>query len=162
MRLGLLSDSHGRVEITRRAVEALASRSCNLLIHLGDIGDEAVIDELIGHDARIVFGNCDWNIQGLTRHAECMGIKVEHPMGLVTIDGKRIAFTHGHLAHLVTQGLSQGVEYLLHGHTHELRDQRVGVTRIINPGALHRAARYTAAVLDPAEDSLEILEVSKR
>jgi predicted phosphodiesterase len=57
--------------------------------------------------------------------------------------------------------MTDGVDYLLHGHSHEVRDERVGRTRIINPGALCRAARYTAAILDPDADALEVLEVAK-
>jgi predicted phosphodiesterase len=59
------------------------------------------------------------------------------------------------------QALAEDVDYLLHGHTHELRDERVGATRIINPGALHRAPRYTAAILDPKADDLTIIEIPK-
>jgi len=161
MRIGILSDSHGRADTTRLAVKALQVRGVTLLLHLGDIGGEEVIDELVGCNARVVFGNCDWDIAGLTRHAQCMGLFVDHPMGLVEADGKRIAFTHGHLPQLMDQAIAQRVDYLLHGHTHELRDERMGRVRIINPGALCRASRYTAAVLDPAADVLEIVEVGK-
>jgi predicted phosphodiesterase len=59
------------------------------------------------------------------------------------------------------QALASGADYLLHGHTHVTRDERVGKTRLINPGALFRAARYTAAVLDPSSDDVELIEVSK-
>ena len=161
MPLGILSDSHGRAQATREAVRALAAREATLLLHLGDVCSEPVIDELIGHNARIVFGNCDWDIPSLTRHAESMGIAVDHPMGVVEVGGKRIAFTHGHLAHLMEQAMADGVDYVLHGHTHEVRDERVGGVRIINPGALFRASRYTAALLDPAADRLEIIDIAR-
>ena len=161
MLIGILSDSHGRVETTRAAVAALRERGAEMLPHLGDIGDDAVIDELIGHNARIVFGNCDWDIAGLTHYAGVVGVKVEHPMGIVTADGRRIAFTHGHLPQFMQQAMDQGVDYLFHGHTHELRDERVKGVRIINPGALCRATRYTAAVLDPAVDRLTIVEIAR-
>lgn len=161
MRIGLLSDSHGRADTTAKAVRALLDHGAELLLHLGDVGSEAVIDELVGHHARIVFGNCDDEIGSLTRYAGLMGVGVDHPMGGLEIAGKRIAFTHGHLQHLVDQALLDGVDYLFHGHSHELRDQRVGRTRIINPGALFRAPRYTAAVLDPARDALEIIDVAR-
>jgi predicted phosphodiesterase len=59
------------------------------------------------------------------------------------------------------QALRDGADYLLHGHTHELRDERIGRTRMINPGALFRAARYTAALLDPRADRLEILALPR-
>jgi predicted phosphodiesterase len=47
----------------------------------------------------------------------------------------------------------------VHGHTHERRDERRGGTRIVNPGALHRAPAFTVAVLVPSEDRLDFLEV---
>lgn len=161
MRLGLLSDSHGRVEPTRRAVQLLVQHGAELLIHLGDVGSRGVIDELVGHPVRVVFGNCD-DADDLGEYARCMDLNVDHPMGRLTIDGRRVAFTHGHLTGSMMEALGEHVDYLLHGHTHELCDQRRGVTRVINPGALHRAARYTAAVLDPGADSLEIIEIPRR
>lgn len=161
MLLGVLSDSHGRADATRAAVDALLRRGASTLIHLGDVCGENVLDELIGHNARIVFGNCDWEIHGLTRYAEVVGIHVDHPMGTLEIEGKTVAFTHGHRADLMEQALANGVDYLLHGHTHEVRDERIGRTRVINPGALHRAKRYTAALLDPVGDRLEIVDLGK-
>ena len=69
MVIGILSDSHGRVATTALAIKALREAGSDMLIHLGDFEREEVIDELVGHDARIVFGNCDWDIAGLTRYA---------------------------------------------------------------------------------------------
>jgi predicted phosphodiesterase len=97
----------------------------------------------------------------MTRYAEHLDIDVRHPMGEITIDGKRIAFTHGHLYECVKQALASGVDYLLFGHTLEVRDERIGRTRVINPGALHRAARYTAALLDPGADSLRVIDIAR-
>ena len=159
--IGVLSDSHGSADTTARAVDELLSRGAQTLIHLGDIETEAVIDELVGHNARIVFGNCDWNEQALRHYAELVGVRVDHPLGIVEIDGKRIAFTHGHLDRLMREAIDEGVDYLFYGHTHTVCDERCGKTRLINPGALFRAPRYTAAVLDPASDCLTIVDVSK-
>jgi putative phosphoesterase len=141
-------------------VRLLRDAVAELLLHLGDIGSEAVIDELVGHPARVVFGNCD-DERRLASYAELVGLRVDHPAGEIEADGKRIVFTHGHLEAPASQALSAGVDYLLHGHTHLLRDERVGRTRVINPGALHRAARYTAVRLDPAADRLEVVEVDR-
>jgi uncharacterized protein len=161
MRIGILSDSHGRAHTTRQAVAALLERGAELLLHLGDVGSEAVIDEFVGHNARLIFGNCDDDVRALTRYAEIMGLKVDHPLGQITIDGRTIAYTHGHLPYLLDQALAEGVDYVLHGHTHELRDEWVGRSRVINPGALFRASRYTAGLLDPARDALEIIDVPR-
>jgi len=161
MKIGVLSDSHGRAAMTALAISALRSAGAELLLHLGDLGSNEVIEELAGQDARIVLGNCDDPPEPLIRTARSLDIAVDHPMGWVTAAGKRIAYTHGHLEDLMAQALEAGVDYLLHGHSHELRDERIGRTRVINPGALFRAARYTAAVLDPAADELTIIDVAR-
>ena len=49
MPVGVLSDSHGHAETTARAVEALVAHGAEMLLHLGDIGSDEVIDELGGH-----------------------------------------------------------------------------------------------------------------
>ena len=158
-RIGLMSDSHGRVENTRQAVSMLLERGCTLLLHMGDLGSEQVVDELVGRNARIVLGNCDDATLG--RYAELVGVINDHPTGRTEIDGRMIAFTHGHIESAMRKALAADVDYLIHGHSHELRDERLGRTRIINPGALHRAARYTAAVLEPATGHLEILALPR-
>ena len=160
MRIGILSDSHGRAKITALAVSALLERGAELLIHLGDFETEQVIDELVGHECHIVFGNCDWDINGLTRYAEAMNVCVDHPLGRLKVDDKTIAYTHGHIGRIMDHALKDGVDYLLHGHTHEIRDDRLGSTRIINPGALFRASRYTVAILDPGVDALEFIDIT--
>lgn len=159
--LGIMSDSHGRAETTRRAVRALVDAGATALIHLGDLETEAVIDELVGHDARIVFGNCDWEWTALERYAGHVSVIVDRWAGRLTVGGRRVAFTHGHLREPMEEATADEVDFLLHGHTHELRDERVGATRVINPGALFRAARYTAAVLEPEQDRLRILDIGK-
>ena len=48
---------------------------------------------------------------------------------------------------------------VLHGHTHAVRDEVIGPTRVMNPGALHRATRRTAMILDPATGAAEWLDI---
>jgi len=158
--LGILSDSHGRTSITRQAVAALREGGANLLLHLGDVETEEVIDELAVMPARIVFGNCDWDAAALGRYARSLGIEVDHPAGRIEVDGRQVAFTHGHLQEWMESALQEQVDYLLHGHTHVVRDETVGSTRLINPGALFRARRYTAALLTPATGALRFVTIS--
>ncbi len=156
-----MSDSHGRADITRKAVAMLLERNCALLLHLGDLCSEQVVDELVMQPpchARIVLGNCDDDALG--RYAGHVGVINDHPAGRLEIGGRVVVFTHGHIESAMRAAIAEGADYLLHGHSHEVRDERIGRTRIINPGALHRAARYTAAVLDPGSDQLDVLVVS--
>ncbi|MFM8818911.1 MAG: metallophosphoesterase family protein [Phycisphaerales bacterium] len=157
--VGLLSDSHARWERTKRAIEALRARGATTFIHCGDVEDALVLDQLAGLDAHLVWGNCDWNRGTLERYARDLGIAVHGDAGELEIDGRRVAFTHGHEPVPMRDAVATGAAYLVHGHTHERRDERRGGTRIVNPGALHRAPTFTVAVLVPAEDRLEFLEV---
>ncbi|HMN96549.1 MAG TPA: YfcE family phosphodiesterase [Phycisphaerales bacterium] len=156
--IGLLSDSHGQVARARRAVEVLSGRGASLLLHVGDIGGEPVLEVLAGSGCRVVFGNCDDEVL-LARQAERLGIPVDHPVGKLELAGRRLVYSHGHLPHLLDAALREGVDYAIHGHTHALRDERIGATRVINPGALHRAPRYTVALLDVALDRLEVIDL---
>ena len=158
-RVGLLSDSHGRAERTERAVDALLAAGADMLVHAGDIETEQVLDCLAGHSAHIVWGNCDWDQAGLGRYAKDIGISVHGDAGEVEADGVRIAFTHGHLTAALRAAMASGAAYLVHGHTHERRDERVDGVRIINPGALHRAHPFTVALLTPRTGDLKTIEV---
>jgi len=114
-RLGLLSDTHGDSTATAAAVRLFVEAKVISLIHLGDVGTDAVLEELVAftggtggtgddggegdrpsRDVHLVFGNCD-NASSLGRHAERLGLRVHHPAGLIEIGGRRIGFTHGHL-----------------------------------------------------------------
>lgn len=168
-RIGLLSDSHGSVEVTRRAVDLLLAANVDVLLHLGDICGEGVIDQLAidGNAAgqpvqcRMVFGNCDWDEGGMTRYAEALDIIVDHPAGHLSLPEGELRYTHGHLGSESSRAISDGVRWLCYGHTHVRADDRRGGTRLINPGALHRAAQYTVAVLDSATDTLQFHHVPR-
>lgn len=156
--LGILSDSHAHADRTRRAIVALQARGATMFLHCGDVETDQVLDALAGLDAHVVFGNCD-RAGPLGRYAQRIGLQVHHPMGRLTIEGRRVAFTHGDDPALLQAAVAQGVEYLFHGHTHERSDRTVDATRVINPGALHRANPFTVALLRLPEDQLEWIPV---
>lgn len=165
-RIGLLSDSHGRSATTRRAVEMLTEHGAEMLLHLGDVGTVEVIDTLVVPGAtnaqqlpaRLVFGNTDWDRDSLERYAKELGVAVDDPVGKLTLsDSERtcsLVYCHGDDPLPMNQAIDEEVDYLCHGHTHRCTDSRQGTTRIINPGALFRADRYTVAILDTATDEL--------
>jgi putative phosphoesterase len=159
MRLGILSDSHGRADRVTAALELLDAHDAEQFIHLGDLGSIDVIAAMSGRAVRLVFGNCDWEEKELRNACAFHGLHVEHPIGRLQVDGKTVAYTHGHLPELMDVALAEGVDWLLHGHTHLVRDERIGRTRVINPGALQRARRYTVALLDTDSDALEVFEL---
>jgi len=161
-RLGILSDTHGDAARARRAIALLQARGATRFIHLGDVGCETVLDQLAGIHATIVFGNCD-DAARMRRYAEFLGIEVAHPAGIIEVKtggrATRVGITHGHILDEFDRLMEAEVDVLLHGHTHVARDEMVGPTRVMNPGALHRADRRTALILDLATGSAEWIDV---
>jgi len=157
--IGFISDSHGEWLRTRFAIQLLNNKQCDTIIHLGDVETHEVLDELAGNNVSLVFGNCDL-VSRLSEYAVTIGIDVQDPAGTVTVDGITIAFLHGHDFQQYQNFLDDDeINIIAHGHSHEIRDELVENTRCINPGALHRAPRYTVAVLNTKTEALEFLEV---
>ncbi len=157
--IGFLSDSHGEWLRTRQALKLLKNRGCETIIHLGDVETIEVLDELAGYPVTLVFGNCDY-VSHLLEYAVELGIDVKDPAGTIECDGLTIAFLHGHDIVTYHEFLENPkIDIIAHGHSHEIRDEIVKNTRCINPGALHRAPRYTVGVLQTNTKVLEFLEL---
>ena len=158
--IGLLSDSHGNVDITREAVNLLMDHDCDLLIHLGDVESRLVLDQLAGLPARVVFGNCD-DERDLAAYAQAIDLQVDHPAGILPLPGGRsLGFTHGHDSIALRSMIAKKPDFIAHGHSHAVRDEIFDGIRYLNPGALHRATRYTVGLLRPRTDVYEVLEVA--
>lgn len=154
MLIGILSDSHGRAMIVRRAVALFDRLGVEHIVHCGDVGGMEVFDELVGRPCTFVWGNTDVPDAGLLAYLATTGLSVPDEAPLrITLAGKRFAVFHGHEAGF-DRAAELEVDYVLHGHTHVPRDNRLGGKRIINPGALHRAKIKTVATLAPATDTL--------
>lgn len=160
MRIGILSDTHNQLDRTQRALKLLTSHGASTLIHCGDFVKASMLELLAGLPCYFVFGNNDSeSIPDLLSAAKNIGAQCLEWGGVVTIDGKRFAITHGHLKSEVRSLLALQPDYLLSGHSHRLSDYVSGPTRRINPGAMHRARQFTVALLDLPTDELRFLEV---
>jgi putative phosphoesterase len=160
MIVGILSDTHDRVDAMAAAMDLLRKGGAEFYVHCGDVGSERVLDHLAGVPSAFVFGNTDWDRAALQRYAQGLGVACHASLAELDLGGKRFAVTHGDDFRLKQRILSeQRHDYLLQGHTHVRMDQRVGRTRVINPGALHRARERTVALLDTETDRLTFLVV---
>jgi putative phosphoesterase len=160
MLLGILSDTHGKSDITHTAVRALLDRGAEYFVHCGDVGSTDVLDALAGHPAMFVFGNTDYNRAELEKYAGIIGVACGQTRGKLAFAGKTAVVTHGDDSRIVQRVLAdQQVDYLFLGHTHQQLDQREGKVRIINPGALYRANVKTVAILDTVKDELAFITV---
>lgn len=162
MLIGVLSDTHGRVDTTRLAVDLLQRRGAKHLIHCGDVGSTRILDLMVGIPSAFVWGNTDYDQQMLQGYAAAMGITCCGAIGRLTLESKVVSFLHGDDYRRMQAILSaQDCDYLLHGHSHVRGEHRVGRVHVVNPGALHRATIKSVALIDTATDAVEFLEVSE-
>lgn len=169
MLIGLMSDTHGYEDRARRAAAILLDQGVEHVFHCGDIGTEAVLVELaeilganrIPVDA--VLGNTDYQYQPLLQFpGRETGVTVHGYTFKTELDGKRIAVYHGHEPRIVPDMVRSGAfDFVFCGHTHVAEDRTEGDVRIINPGAVFRAAVPSVATLDTRTGELNILPLGK-
>ena len=122
--IGLISDTHGLV---RGEVHG-ALAGVELILHAGDVGGDAVLDELqLIAPVAAVYGNTD--APGDPR----LEAAIER-----TIGGVRIHVSHGHeLGSPTPQTLLEryAADVIVYGHTHRALVTQVGGRLVVNPGA---------------------------
>jgi putative phosphoesterase len=161
VKIAVLSDTHSRYQTVERALQLLEGRGVELILHCGDIEDADTV-ELFPDKTHFVFGNCDTERASLRRAVEGIGGTLHEPFGDLELDGVRIAFVHGDDQALFRRLLHGGrYDYLFYGHSHVADERRAGPTRVINPGALHRARPKTFVLLDLATATLESVTVAE-
>jgi putative phosphoesterase len=149
MKIAILSDTHNRHANVRLALAETTKRGVTTVLHCGDIEDAETVRLFEGLDAHFVFGNCDYDLDALRRAMTDIGATLHEHWGNLEMGGRKLAFMHGHEKQLLQEvEESSHFDYLFHGHTHVAADRRNGTTRVINPGALHRARPKTFVVLD--------------
>ena len=74
--------------------------------------------------------------------------------------GRKIAFLHGHEKGRIREVENSGYfDYLFYGHTHVAKEHLTGPTRVINPGALHRANPKTFIIVDLVNGEIESINI---
>jgi len=162
MRIGILSDTHDQVARTGRAIAMLIAEGAEVLCHCGDLTGPRVVAECGRLPSYYVFGNNDFDEDLLRRAMIRTGGTCLGRGSVLVLEGRRVAITHGDCLSEVRRLRALEPEFLLFGHSHQPTDRQDGLTRWINPGALHRASAWTVAVLDLACDSVRWLKVDER
>lgn len=149
MKIGVMSDSHGRLEYIDLAMEYL--EDADLIIHAGDYYmDAAYIEENYGIRVVAVAGNCD--MTGVDEVVESIG-------------GKTIFVTHGH-RYLVSAGpdrlfyaaQERNADIAIFGHTHQPLYTREDGIILINPGSVGEPRGFSErsfCILD-LEDKIDV------
>ena len=144
MRVLVISDIHGRIDILRRIL--MKEQKAEAVFFLGD-GENDIDKVRFDFPEKCFYkvrGNCDWGSSSdLT--------------GTINLEGYKIFYTHGHM-HYVKFGNTDIKEtarncyadIVLYGHTHKVHNEYDNGLYIMNPGSL---TNY-----EPSYGVIELLE----
>ena len=143
MKIAILSDTHNYLPGIQTALNQLQREKVDTIIHCGDMTLAETVDAFRDYTIYHVWGNGD--LDTLAIHfaiQECQAGSSTSEIYTDVLGGKRIAAIHGHNTHLLQTIIENGhFDYVFHGHTHRRRDDEIGGTRVINPGAIGGAFR---------------------
>ena len=121
IRVFVLADTHDRLPPNLSAF----ADDVDEIWHLGDVCHPSVLQTIqgFGPPVTVVHGNCDDTPEwALVENLERNGVRFR-------------------LMHIPPRQPPEGVDVLLHGHTHVPRDEQRGAVRVLNPGCVTRPNR---------------------
>lgn len=144
MKVLVISDTHGRINNLERVLERV--KPLDLLLHLGDIGDDKrEIQRLADCRVIAVAGNNDWLSRDPKEQLFPLG---NHMVWMV--HGHRHSVYYG-TGNLYEAAKRNGADIVFYGHTHIPKIDLSGDIWMINPGSLscpRSGSRCSYVVLD--------------
>ncbi|HIP93195.1 MAG TPA: metallophosphoesterase [Desulfurobacteriaceae bacterium] len=162
MKLAILSDSHDRMDKIFKFIEIVKKENINLVIHLGDfvapftfkLGFNLLKDENIKFVG--VFGNNDGEIIGLLNASYG---EIYKPPHFLEIKNKKFLIMHE--PYFIDDIMTNKVNFILYGHTHQIDIRKKENLTIINPGELcgYITQKSTFVILDLEKEKIQVIEV---
>ncbi len=168
MLIACLSDIHDRVTNLDKSLELITRARADVLICCGDLNSASMLlpmaDNFPG-EIHVVAGNNDdeLEIKRTIDSERLLKVYYHRLIGRLTLDKKRIAFTHKPKD--AESLLEEGFDIIFYGHTHVAKIEQIGETWVVNPGDIQGRfgqapsyALYDTADGVPALQSLEDTE----
>ena len=161
MKIGIMSDTHDHVWNYEKSIEQLKEKKIDVLLHCGDLSAPIILKKMIELDFPVHFvaGNTNDPYRTTKISCESKNVTYHGEFADIELDGLKIAIIH---FPELAEALAHTGKYdiVFHGHTHEKRDDKIGETRIINPGEiLGFEGTPTYAVLDTKTKEVEFFDL---
>lgn len=160
MKIGIISDTHDRIDNLAKAVKILKEKKIKVLIHCGDFCAPFMMTELAKFDGEVhcVFGNVDDRYL-TTLKAEENKIKLHGDLAELELEGRKIAVNHfPRIGEILAH--SKLYNAVFYGHTHKVDKRIINETLLLNPGELMgRLGKLTFAIYDTKSNNAEIVEI---
>jgi len=136
MLVGVVSDTHNRVDHVKDIIKLFNLYNVNLVIHTGDITNKKTLEcfSRLNCPLKGVYGNNDINEEGLSNVSKKHGFDFRLPPYVFSLERKKIAVFHE--PDLIEPFLKKekDIDVILHGHTHRFRYEEIDGIKVINPG----------------------------
>jgi len=158
MLIGLISDTHNNRPNMHYALDIFRALGIRVILHAGDLISAELLEGLKEFFVYLSFGNGDDPLMISSKAKRLSERFVCEEMLDLNLAGKRIFMIHGGQRSELEKRIESGdYDFVFHGHTHRFRDERVGSTRVINPGALggRFVGQRSFATLDLVKNELQ-------
>ena len=163
MKIGIMSDTHDRLDAVDQAIEFFNREGVKHVLHAGDLVSPFVAPRFAKLKANLhyVWGNNEGDRGFITVKFGEIGVKPLGDFGSLELGGRKIALLHGTSEPVVESLAKSGLfDAVVRGHTH-----RAGVlegeTLVINPGEVcgYLSGKQTVAILDLKPLKAEIVKL---
>ena len=163
MKIGLMADTHDRLEAVERAVDFFNRERVRHVLHAGDLVSPFVAPKFAGLKAKLhfVWGNNEGDREFVRVRFGEIGVEPLGEFASLKLAGKKIALLHGAREEVVEALVESGLfDVVVRGHTHRA-EVRKGKTLCVNPGEVcgYLSGRQTLAMLDLTKLETEIIEL---
>jgi hypothetical protein len=136
LRVAVMADTHDNIPLIKKAVKKINKLNVGLTVHCGDFSAPFAVDpyEALKTSMVSVYGNNDAEKELIRVRLNGMGKEVKGRFALLSVEGVKVAVTHGDEAALLTMLEDSGVKLILHGHTHRFEVKHGEDKVVLNPG----------------------------
>jgi len=163
MKIGIMSDTHDRLDAVEKAIDLFNREKVEHVLHAGDLVSPFVAPKFAKLKAKlhIVWGNNEGDKEFIRVKFGEIGVAPLGNFASLGLGGKKIALLHGTHEDVVNSLVKCGsYDVVVRGHNHRAEIVK-GRTLLINPGEVcgYLTGRQTVAMLDPLKLSAEIIEL---
>ncbi|MCL2484561.1 MAG: metallophosphoesterase [Endomicrobia bacterium] len=157
MLIGVISDTHNDISSIKEAVKFFNLRGANLVLHCGDIFSASAAKEFAALKCgfKAVFGNSDFEHSALENVISNFGIIQNAPFEFTLKEKKFV------MSHRIFTTAAGKYDYIIYGHTHIPRIEKIRETVFLNPGEAcgWRYGRRTVALINLETNHCEIFDL---
>ncbi len=152
MKIGIMSDTHDRLDAVEKAIDLFNRKGVEHVLHAGDLVSPFVAPRFAKLKAKlhIVWGNNEGDREFIRVKFGEIGVTPLGNFAALKLGGKKIALLHGTHEDVVNSLVKCGsYDVVVRGHNHRAEIIR-GKTLLINPGEVcgYLTGRQTVAILD--------------